>query len=245
MILSISQLAFNSFEDLKTNLSILKKNDIQNLEIIYSKMESNFEEYLKFFSDEQISTKSTQSILFNSGVIDFLSPSFTEHIKQIIENNRKFGVHVLVLGSPKQRVEYNEEELVKQFKIIDSLLIKENQILCIEPNCKIYEGSYFFTVDEIAKFIKNGEFKNIKTMLDTHNIINEGQSPSEVYDQYKNIISHVHISENRLSDFEESFEHLKLSNTLKLNNFNGIITYEVLPSVNLKNSLKKFNRIYK
>jgi D-psicose/D-tagatose/L-ribulose 3-epimerase len=245
MNLSISQLAFDDFEDLKKNLDILRKNDIQNIEIVYAKIELNSDEYSAIFSHEKISTKSTQSILFNSGVNDFLSSSFVEHIKKIIEINKNFGVKVLVLGSPKQRIEYNEQELIKQFKLIDVLLEESNQLLCIEPNCKIYGGSYFFTVNAISKFIEKGNFKNIKTMIDTHNIINEGQSPKEVYEQYKNLICHVHVSENGLLDFNESEEHLKLAETLRTNNFEGIVTYEVLPSINLENSLMKFNEIYR
>ena len=82
-------------------------------------------------------------------------------------------------------------------------------------------------------------------MLDTHNIINEGQSPTEIYNQFRYLILHVHVSENNLSDFIESNEHKKLSNALKSNNYKGIITYEVLPSKNLKFSLEKFKNIYK
>jgi len=245
MILGISQLAFNKLEDIKENLDILINNDIQNIEIIYSKIEKNPLEYTSFFIEQKIQTNSTQSILFGSDVKDFLDESFVNHIKNIIEKNTFFGVKISILGSPKQRVKFKEYELISQFRSIDLILELNNQILCIEPNCKSYGGSYFFTVNEIAEFISKGQFKNIKTMLDTHNIINEGQSPSKIYKQFQNIISHVHISENNLLDFIESDEHKELANALKLSNYKGIVTYEVLPSHNLKNSLKKFKDTYK
>ena len=244
MNLGISQLAFNNLEDLKIGIELLQKHDIQNLEVVYSKMESDPIEYTSLLFNEKIRTESTQSILFGSEVKDFLDPSFVEHIKKIIETNQFFKIKVSVLGSPKQRVNYKENELINQFKIIDSFLIKSNQILCIEPNCKNYGGSYFFTIEEIVNFIKKGEFVNIKTMLDTHNVINEGQSPNAIYSQYQDLIHHIHVSENGLLDFEESDEHLELSKSLKGNNFEGIITYEVLPSENLDRSLEKFKKIY-
>jgi|694.fasta_scaffold79830_5 sugar phosphate isomerase/epimerase len=245
MILGISQLAFDKFEDLESSLETLIDNDIQNIEVVYPKMESNPLGYTSFFIQQNIQTKSTQSILFGSDVKDFLDESFIKHIEKIIKTNTSFGVEVSVLGSPKQRLEFREHELISQFKAVDLILESTNQILCIEPNCKNYGGSYFFTVTEIADFIRKGEFKNIKTMLDTHNIINEGQSPTEIYNQFRDLILHVHVSENNLSDFIESNEHKKLSNALKSNNYKGIITYEVLPSKNLKFSLEKFKNIYK
>jgi len=245
MTLGISQLAFDKLEDLENSLEILIDNDIQNIEVVYPKMESNPLGYTSFFIQQNIQTKSTQSILFGSDVKDFLDESFVNHIEKIIETNTFFGVEVSVLGSPKQRVEFKESELISQFKAVDSLLESTNQILCIEPNCKSYGGAYFFTVSEIADFIRKGEFKNIKTMLDTHNIVNEGQSPTEIYNQFRDLISHVHVSETGLSDFIESEEHTKLAKGLKSSNYEGIVTYEVLPSKNLKDSLEKFKNIYK
>jgi sugar phosphate isomerase/epimerase len=245
MTLGISQLAFDSIEDLKKNLRTLKKFDIENLEVVYSKMESNPVEYTRTLIENKIKTKSTQSILFGSDVQDFLDNEFVNQIRKVSESNTFFGVKTLVLGSPKQRKEFREDELLEKFIQIDTILEEANQILCIEPNCKTYGGGYFFTVEEIVKFIQKGEFRNIRTMIDTHNIINENQSPSEVYLKYKDFIHHIHVSEDKLSDFNESDEHIKLAEVLRENNFQGLITYEVLPSKNVKESLEKFNSIYK
>lgn len=244
MNLGISQLAFKDFNELKNNITLLKDNNINNIEIVHSKIDEDFNNYKNLFIENNLHTKSTQSILFNSGVNDFLEESFITHIKKIIEKNSFFGVETLVLGSPKQRMNFNENKLLTQFKILDSILNSYNQILCIEPNSKVYQGKYFFTVREIIKFINNGEFNNIKTMIDTHNLIYEGESPFEIYNENKKIIYHIHISENNLLDFVESNEHINLSKSLRSDEFKGKIIYEVLPTQNLKYSLENFKNIY-
>jgi len=244
MNLGISQLSFNSNQELSLIAPILKANGINNIEIIPFKMDEYGKETEIIAKQNDLTLRSSQSILFGSDIKDFTDEEFSKYIISLFKSLSKKGTNLFVLGSPGQRKIYDEVKLSEQFRIIDES-IPSNCILCIEPNCKEYGGSYFFTVEEIATFIRKNRYSKIKTMIDTHNIIEEGESPSSVFEEYVDLIYHVHVSENGLSPFIESEEHKKLAKSLKEYNYRGIVTYEVKPHETLEDSLKKFNLIYK
>ena len=88
------------------------------------------------------------------------------------------------------------------------------------------------------------KFSNIKTMIDTHNILNEKQIPSNICSAYHKHIKHVHVSENNLTNFKNSTEHVKLADMLRNINYNGIVVYECMNTTTLFNDIKLFSNIY-
>ena len=243
MNIAITQLAFNSGSELLDSSNFFEKNNIQNIELVFSKIDDE-NQLIEWMNSRGISSKTTQSILFGSSVEDFLDEHMIEQIKKVANLSQKFGVKTLVLGSPKQRKTYDRSSLIFRFREIDSIMREYNQVLCIEPNCKKYGGSYFFTVSEIVEFLKDGKFTNIKTMIDTHNIINENEDPSKVLENNLEYIHHIHISENDLSTYEESEYHKSLSSSIKKTKYDKTITYEVLPSKDLEKSFQSLNKTY-
>ena len=241
MNIGITHLAFNSQEDL---LNEVKELNVSNIELVFSKMEDE-DKLIQALSDLGITTTTSQSILFGSSVEDFLDSNMIEHIKKVSVIGNRFGVKTLVLGSPKQRKIFDRLALIERFREIDSIMRESNQILCIEPNCKKYGGSYFFTVSEIVEFIVDGKFTNIKTMIDTHNILNENQYPSVELENNLEYIHHIHVSEDGLEPYSDSIHHELLSNAIKRTKYNKTITYEVLPTKKLKESFKQLNKTYK
>jgi sugar phosphate isomerase/epimerase len=245
--LGISNLAW----DENIDFSLLKNNNINYIEIILPKhLDWNncdltkLNNFIDCAKNNNIDILSTQSILFNSNVNKFHSKNFIDHIETVIDLCNKIGVSKLVLGAPNLRTFEVNLDLINNFCYIDSILKKYNQTLLIEPNSKIYKGNYFYTVSEIIDFIVQNKFSNIKTMIDTHNIILENQNPSELF--LKNIlyIDHIHISETDLGDFVESNYHSELAETLKNNNYDKLIIYESKPSSNLSKSIELFSKIY-
>lgn len=235
MILGISYLAFDSIEDFKNKINLLKVNNIKNIEIVFSKFNSEDElnYFLELSKNNGFIIKSTQSLLFNSDIIDLTEYKFVSTLHKLIKKCKNIGIETLILGSPKQRIDFDELKLINNFRKIDELLIEYEMILCIEPNCKLYNGNYFFTVSEIVDFLKKGNFINIKTMIDTHNIINEKENLSSIMDEYKKYIHHIHISENGLNPINSDY-HNEFSLFLKKINYNGIVTYEVISTSNIE-----------
>lgn len=238
MNLSVSLLAFKDLSTFNENIPLLNSLNINNVEGVYSKLE----EYSSVIKNNNFTLKSTQSLLYNSGVEDFLSPNFVPYLKKTIQTYKKYGINILVLGSPKQRKSYDINKLIQIFKDLDLVCQKEDITLCIEPNCKEYGGNYFFNLEEIVEFIELGKFNNIKTMIDTHNLLNEKISPSTSLKKYYKHVSHIHVSEQQLKPIQSNKEHILLSKTIKEINYQGIINYELLPNKDL--NIQTFKKLY-
>lgn len=189
MKLGISLLAFDTVEDFVSTAPLLKSLGINYVESAPTKL-NTFTPAVKEFGFKQ---KSLQSLLYQSGVKDFLDPEFKSFFVDNLPVWKSHGIDTLVLGSPSQRKDYSEIELLGVFLTLDEYLQQYDITLCLEPNCSLYPGQYFFNLDEIVSFLSMGGFSNIKTMIDTHNLLYENALPSEEYQKYSSYISHVHV----------------------------------------------------
>jgi sugar phosphate isomerase/epimerase len=253
MNLGISHLAFKENNTIFNLVNILKKNNISNIEIVIPKLFSwgttdlvLLKAYVNNLKKLNFTCSSTQSITFNTSLQSVYDNSFIDHIIHVSKICKIIGVKTLVFGAPKLRTTYQQSKLISVFSKIDSILKTNNQILCIEPNCSLYGGNFFLNLEEIISFLKLGNFTNIKTMIDTHNLLNEGFNPSEEFVKYQNYITHIHISENQLGPIQYSEFHKQLGLCLKNLNYTGDITYEVsnLSMDEFENSLNLFNKLY-
>jgi sugar phosphate isomerase/epimerase len=250
MRLGISNLAWG---DLKTPdlIPMLIGNNIKYIEVVLPKHinwnNANLTELQKFHDHLEyngILIKSTQSIFFNSGIDNYYDDGFVNHIVKVSDICREIGVTHLVLGAPNMRKNEDPVGLGNKFSYIDNVVRENNQILLLEPNSRIYGGNYFYKVDEIVRFIDEIKFSNIRTMIDTHNIILEGEDPTDVFLKYREYIKHVHVSEANLSGFISSNRHKELAKTLKENEYSGLIIYEAKPTLNLVDEIKNFSKTY-
>ncbi len=252
MELSVSNLAWDNKDNLKI-LKILKKYDIKHIEGVIPKISKwdditdlKINDFKNLLKEYNISVPTIQSIFYGKNIDSlFDEQSFLTHIRLLIDLSKKLDYKIMVFGSPNLRKNSPFNDLSSIFKKVDVLLNNSGVILCIEPNSKIYGGEYFFTVSEIVNFIKKNNFNNIKTMIDTHNIILEGEDPIKVLSIYNEYIHHIHISENKLTPLSDFDFHKKFYNKIKELNYSGIVTYELLPCDNIENEIKIFNKIYK
>ena len=247
MKLGISELAWQSDTDI---LDILHGENIRYIEAVIPRHMNwtddtlTFENYLSYLRINNINVASTQSITYKSNILSFNDINFLNHLKLVSSICKNLHINLLVLGAPKLRNNYELNLLSNIFNQLDVIARDNQQIILLEPNCKQYGGDYFFTIDEIVKFISYNKFTNIKTMIDTHNIINEHQSPAEMYLRYREYIKHVHVSENNLSSFKNSKYHTDLSNVLHDTNYDGIVIYECINTDTLLGDIKLFSNIY-
>lgn len=251
MKLGISNLAWNTNSEFKDLVPVLKENNIQYIELVFPKhLEWNkikydhINEFLEITEKNKLKVLSTQSIFFNSNIDSFYDVGFLNHLKTVCYLSEEIGINKLVLGSPNMRINKNYNKLSEVFQEVDKLMFEKNIILLLEPNSKIYNGEFFHTVKEIIGFIKSNNFTNISTMLDTHNIILENEDPVIIFNQYKDYIKHIHISENGLNDFIESDKHNELSEALYDKGYKDLIIYEVKSSDQIKNSIELFSKTY-
>jgi sugar phosphate isomerase/epimerase len=251
MKLGISNLAWNTNCEFKDLVPILKENNIQYIELVFPKhLEWNkinydhINEFLEITKKNKLKVLSTQSIFFNSNINSFYDVDFLNHLKIVCYLSEEIGVNKLVLGSPNMRIDKNYNKLSEIFQEVDKLMFEKNIILLLEPNSKIYNGEFFNTVREIVGFIKTNNFTNIKTMIDTHNIILENEDPVIIFNQYKDYIKHIHVSEIGLGSFIESDNHNELSETLYTSGYRDLIIYEAKTTNQIEKDIELFSKIY-
>lgn len=235
--LGISHLAFKNSTELQNLTDDIRRSGITNLELVFAKCSNHT-------INTNLNIESTQSILHQTGVKDMLDDIMFETITNISDQCSTYGIKLLVLGSPSQRLVLDYDKLLYQFTRIDDYLRQKNQTLCIEPNSKEYGGKYFYTVSEIVNFLNHGMFTNIKTMIDTHNLILEGEDILSTFEKYYDYIKHIHVSEYKLKSFTPTKLHVDFSKLIKSSKYNGIITNETLTPENLLDEIKLFTGIY-
>ena len=254
MNLALSNFAWDTQESEET-FDTLKKIGVTSIEGVLSKLNSWEElsnndiiEYKSLLDSQGISISSLQSLFYGVKCDSILDEDiFTNHFSKLIEYSKLLSVKVLVFGSPSLRKKSTGwgKLLPSIFKKLDTLLDGTGIQISIEPNSKIYGGEYFFTVPEIIDFITLNGLKNIKTMIDTHNIILEDSDPIKEFENNYEYINHIHISEKNLSPIINSNFHLKFSNRIKELGYNKTVTYEVMKCKNIMDSVENFYKIYK
>ena len=151
---------------------------------------------------------------------------------------------IMVLGSPNLRK--IEPDYIKKldriFSQLDVLLEDTGIKVVLEPNCHLYKGEYFYSSSEIKCFIKANNLQNIKTMIDTHNLLNGGFDPIKEFERNIEVIEHIHISENDLAPIHNIEFHKEFSKALKSNYYSKSVTYEVKKANNI--NLELFASIY-
>jgi sugar phosphate isomerase/epimerase len=253
MKLALSNFAWDSDEN-ESIFKTLSSIGVENIEGVLTKInnwdslgESELVKYKELLNRHGIKIESIQSIFYGVSCNDLSDYKTIDHYKKLIECCKVLGVKVMVLGSPSLRKNVNcwYDNLSDILKKVDGMLNDTGIELSIEPNTKTYGGDYFYTVQEIVDFIIHNDFKNIKTMVDTHNVKLEGLDPLNEFRNNIQYINHIHISEPNLKTLSDFDLHKEFSKLLKSFNYNGIITYEVNKCDNIIESVKDFYLIYK
>jgi len=238
-------------------LNFLSNNGIKGIEVAITKInnwdqisEDDIHEYVEMLKLNNIKVTSIQSIFYNTDFKDLSDfEKITSHFKRVIDYSKILNSNIIVFGSPKIRKKFNgyEDKISDIFKFLDQYCDNSGLKICIEPNSTYYGSEFFNTIDEIVDFIKNNNFKNISTMIDTHNIILENQDPVDVFSEYYKFIDHIHISENNLSSIRHSDSHKYLSNKIISSGYGKTITYEFISQNfdHFSNSVQDFINIYK
>jgi sugar phosphate isomerase/epimerase len=252
MNLALSNFAWDN-KDSEEVFKVLKENNIHQIECILTKIKPWSEltrediiEYKNYLDSFGITAYSIQSLFYgiNCKITDV--DTVVAHFERLIEYAEILGSKILVFGSPGLRKQLDgwSYAVGSIFNQVDKLLEGKDIKVVIEPNTKVYNGEFWFTLNEIIEFLEFFQFNNIRTMIDTHNAELEGGIVlSNLYDNNK-WIKHIHASEVKLTNINESKTHESLNFILKTLNYNGIITYEVLNNEGVLDSIKTFAKIY-
>jgi sugar phosphate isomerase/epimerase len=248
MNLALSNLAWNKTNEAEV-FEKMNAENINNAEIVFPK---NFDwnninneillEFSKKLKSYNIRPSATQSIFFGTDIIAHEKTRISSHIKRVIDISSALGINTVVFGSPGLRKDFSS--LTDVIAEIDEYIADSGIIFCIEPNCSLYTGNFFHTLEEIGNFIEHAKFKNIRTMIDTHNLIYEKEKLEDSFLKWKSLISHIHVSEIGLKRIEDLKEHEIFAEFLRKEEYSGLITYEIVEPSDLDLCLKEFASIY-
>lgn len=221
-----------------TNLSWnLRDDNIIKLNLV------NYDYIETVFSKINLGYYSVQSIFYGSGVHTFEDYSSTfNRLNYVIDECEKYQIKIIVLGSPSLR-KGNKSNFLKVLSELDYKLKEYGICLCIEPNSRYYGSEYYCTLTEIVDDIKY--FSNIKTMIDTHNLILENVNIFDTFSQYKKYIKHIHFSEKDLVPISDYSFYYNFVDFLKNEQYNGGITYELKETESIVRESKKFIKLKK
>lgn len=250
MNICVSQL---SHPDLNALLKFLKSIEIENIELVLSKIkpwqelnEHHISALRTQLDVAKIKAPSIQSLFYglNYSLNDI--DSILDHFQILIEHARILGTNKLVFGSPnlRKKVDSYEELLQTIFTELDLMLDDTGVQVAIEPNCTVYGGEFFLTVPEIVEFLDKYSFQNIVTMLDFHNVKNEGMNPCKVFEEYQSRIKHIHVSEPGLVGIVDKAEHQEFSDTIARLGYDGVVTYEIMHNDAIFDQIGIFKQLY-
>ena len=235
MKLAVSQLAWNKIEEIKDyNISLIECvfSKIKDINII---TDNDITQWCDRLLHESIKPYAVQSINYGSCINAFkYDEENKNYYKKIIELAKIAKLKRIIFGSPTLRRGSVDQSVVDILKYIDSLLEDTDIIWCIEPNAKIYGGMYFHTIEDIVTFLEKHCFKNIKTMLDTHNGILECRDNIVDIKMFNSYITHIHVSEENLAPLHNLDYHKQFATFLKQCNYNHIVTYECKSLTNIQ-----------
>ena len=184
---------------------------------------------------------STQSIFYQSGVTSFEDYEATKaHLEHVIEECGKYGIKIIVLGSPSLR-KGNRDQLRKVFDALDDSLRELGIYLCVEPNCRYYGGEYYYKLSQIVPDIEG--YTNVRTMIDTHNVLLEGGDLFDTYDAYSKYIKHIHFSEKNLEPIGDYSLLKDFTQYLRQAGYEYGVTYELKQTPDIAHHKQEFLKL--
>ena len=248
MKLAVSDTGFDKLEDVANEL----QNSVHYLEIVPTKIKPydilTVDDLLNYRSKLINLGIAPYSLLSLFYTLEIPNISYTEeiinHFRKLNEYMVDLNCDLMVFGSPTMRkaIPGWEDYLHYIFTIIDKELKVSGKYLIIEPVAAHYGAEFFTTIDEIVSFLREHNYTNIFTMIDTHNLFLEKQDPIEKYLQYKDYIKHIHVAEIGLGQLKSKSFHKKFAKVLE--DYEHVITHEIRDRENFKKSLKTFKEIY-
>ncbi len=269
MEISISNIAWDINIEKKI-ISILKKKNIRYVDIAPTKYFKNIKDVtdrdvLKikdYWNNEGIKFYGMQSLLYGVQDLNIFSSEkdqkyILEYLEKVFKIGNLLGTSKVVFGSPKNRDRKNLDNKIALevatnfFRNLSDLGENFGQIICLEPNPIEYGCNFMTSTSEAAKVVKAVDRKAIRLQLDTGTILVNNEDIELICQQYKDLISHIHLSQpGLLPVYLAGSSHLKIANTIKNNFENQVVTIEMLtkdsknPIIDITKSIDLVKELY-
>ena len=230
--LLVSELGWDLQDD-RLVVPWLKSRGITSTEAVPSKDSWNMDKYTKIYS--------AQSILYGEQIQIFKEKekfmSILESKLHLLESK---GTHLIVFGSPMQRL-YGGEESISYFREVGDLCKRYNIVFCLENNSSKYGCNWMTLIKDTIDFVKEVNHSHVKVNLDTGSMLME----NEAYDINPNnidYIGHVQISFPNLGHWDKNHINVikGVVDQLHLQKYSGKISLEMKANALPFNSIDSF-----
>ena len=223
--LSISNIAWNVKDDLKL-AQILNKHDVKYIDLAPSKYFKDFKEATiteimqvkDFWGKQGISIYGMQSLMFGTKDLNLFGDNLVQsvmldHLSSVCRIGELLDARYLVFGSPKNRdcsvVEDDKREDIALdfFYRLGEIAKHYNVTICLEPNPTLYGANFLTTTQDTYDFVSKLNHPNIRMQLDTGTMLVNNEVAS-VIEHVKDMIGHVHLSQNHLTVLGDSCEDI-------------------------------------
>lgn len=243
MKLAISNIAWSTSDDLKI-YKLLNKYNFEGLEIAptkffpknpYFKEKNKLKKLKEFICSKNLTLISMQSILYGKQDLVIFKDEETRnrmmnYLKKGILFAKELGIKNIVFGNPKNRISNSKNDFeiaINFFRELGEFAFKNNVVVGIEANPKIYGGNFLTTTSETIYFINKCRSKGIGLNLDIGTMIENNENLNVLEEISINKISHVHISEPYLELIKERNIHKKILEYLKKCNYKNYVSIEM------------------
>lgn len=162
-----------------------------------------------------ISLVGMQSLLFGTQGLNLFSncdvqKKMLEHLKAVIHVASGLGIKPIVFGSPRNRdrQSLNDDEArsiaYEFFLQLGDIALKENVVICLEPNPACYGSNFMTSSYETIEMVKLLDHPAIKMQLDTGAVAINKESITQVIQGNQDVIGHIHLSEPNLAPLGRS-----------------------------------------
>jgi len=247
--IAISNLAWRKSEDEQV-FDVMRNLGVFNLEISPFRDAITVSEVKKQFSDTVlkklnhygIDIVACQALMFRYPEVSLFKDEVARngifaHLISVLEFSNQVGAKVVVFGSPKNKIKaklsHHEamsvakdffEKLAERAKAFDVTF-------CIESTPSAYGADFICNTQEAVDFVRAVGHRSLKVNLDIGSSILNNEKIDEIVTDNIKYIGHIHVSTPHLKAInpDHSF-HKNIAKALNSNNYNGIVSIEMLPT---------------
>jgi len=254
IVISVSKTKFGPVvfrEDLKNNILLASKIGYDAIELaVKNPGEVNIIEVKGLLEEYNLTIPAigTGQIYFDEG-LSFSDPDKSvrdkavERVNEIIRLAKNFNSSIIIglirgninsiSDNFQQELELAEMRIAECIQRCLSFSEKMNTNFLIEPLIR-YNSNIFTRIEEVKKFLKQFsnklDLERIGILADTYHMNVEETIIHESFRKNSKLIKHIHFSDsNRLAPGLGHINFETILKELKKSNYNGIISFEILP----------------
>jgi sugar phosphate isomerase/epimerase len=161
----------------------------------------------------------------------------SEYMRKFIELAGVMKSNRMVFGSPKNRqrgemsVDMANNIAIDFFSKLGDIALKNNVILCIEPNAIQYNCDYITNTSEGIELVKGVNSPGIGLHLDIACMSLAGEDVADSICRSKDILEHFHVSSPMLDQVEArpDVDHVAAAKALRCIGYDKLISIEMRP----------------